>query len=194
MSSSSEHVSREIETFCPGKNTKSSPDHASDDSQRDFDITTPSDKQRTAPPNIGDLIVYDGDGGSGDVVHADRGQVAEEDERESERARQAIYEQWDEEERKMKALEAEEWALKRKAPIQAHLQALHQAYRNVDPEYTVFAFGGTISGNEIDAGNLTLHVSRRVSVVEAGSRFDGQMRKKGNVDKRRKKGTRSPKK
>ena len=194
MSSSSIHVGRKIDIFCPGKNTKSSPDPAPDDSQRDINITTPSDKQHTAPPNIGDMIVNDGDGGAGDAGHVDRGQMPEEDDRESERARQAIYDQWDEEERKMKALEAEDWALKRKAPIQAHLQALHEAYRNVDPEYTVFAFGGTIPSDEVDAENLTLHVSRRVSVDEAGSRFDGQMRKKGNVDKRRKKGTRSPKK
>jgi hypothetical protein len=115
----------------------------------------------------------------------------------SQRAREprlAICDQWDEEERRTKSLEAEEWALKRKAPIQAHLQALHQAYRNVDPEYTVFAFGGTIPSNEIDAGKLTLNVAHRVSLDEAGSRFDGQMKKTGDVGKRRKKGTRSPKK
>jgi hypothetical protein len=194
MSDSSVYISGEIETPYPGKNTKSSPDLASDDSPRDIDSTTPSDKQHTAPTIIVDMSDYEGDSGAGDVRHANRSQVPEEDQRESERARQAIYDQWDEEERRMKALEAEEWALKRKAPIQAHLNALHEAYRNVDPEYTVFAFGGTIPTDEIDAGGLTLHVAHRVSLDEAGSRFDGQMKKKGDVGQRRKKGTRSPKK
>jgi hypothetical protein len=165
-----------------------SPNSAPDDSPRDVD------HQHTAPPDVGDLSLYDGDGGAGDVRHANRSQIPEEDERESERARQAIYDQWDEEERRMKALEAEEWEAKRKAPIQAHLQALDEAYRNVDPEYTAFAFGGTIPADEIDAGKLTLHVAHRVSLDEAGSRFDGQMKKTGDVGKRRKKGTRSSKK
>jgi hypothetical protein len=194
MSDSSAYIPGEIETPYPGKNTTSSLDHASDDSQRDIDITTPSDKQHTAPQNIVDMSGHEGNGGSEDVGHNNRSQAPEEDEPESERARLAIYDQWDEEERRIKSLEAEEWALKRKAPIQAHLQALHQAYRNVDPEYTVFAFGGTIPSNEIDAGKLTLNVAHRVSLDEAGSRFDGQMKKTGDVGKRRKKGTRSPKK
>jgi hypothetical protein len=167
---------------------------APDDSQRDVDITPSSDKQHIAPAIIVDMSDYEGDSGAGDMRHANRSQVPGEDERESERARQAIYDQWDEEERRMKALEAEEWALKRKEPIQAHLQALHEAYRNVDPEYTVFAFGGTIPSNEVDAGKLTLHVAHRVSPDEAASRFDGQMKKKGDVGPRKKKGTRAPKK
>jgi hypothetical protein len=190
----SRHIERLSEVMDPDSPGIASPTPAPDDSQRDIDITTPSDNQHTAPPGIGDLPMYDGDSGSGYVGQADRSQVPEEEERESERARQAIYDQWDEEERRMKALEAEEWASKRKAPIQAHLQALHEAYRNVDPEYTVFAFGGTIPSNEVDAGKLTLNVAHRVSLDEAGSRFDGQMKKTGDVGKRRKKGTRSPKK
>jgi len=171
-----------------------SPNPAPDDSQRDVDVSSSSDKLHTAPPNIVNMAGYEGDGRYGEMEHAKGSPVREDDERESDAARQAIYDQWDEEERRMKALEAEEWALKRKAPIQKHLQALHEAYRNVDPEYTVFAFGGTIPANEIDAGSLTLHVARRVSRDEAGPRFDGQMRKKGDVGQRRSKGTRSPKK
>jgi hypothetical protein len=85
--------------------------------------------------------------------------------------------------------------VKRKEPIQAHLEALHlhQAYINVDPEYTVFAFGGTIPPEEIDAGNLTLHVASWGSLGEENTRFDGQMRKQGNVVKRRKRACRGNK-
>lgn len=194
MSDSSASISRETETPYPGKNTKSSPDHAPEASQRDIEISIPSDKQHTAPTIIVDMSDYEVDSGAGDVRYPDRSQIPDEDERESERARQAIYDQWEEEERRMKALEAEEWEAKRKAPIQAHLQASHEAYRNVDPEYTVFAFGGNIPADEIDAGKLTLHVAHRVSLEEASCRFDGQMKKTGDIGKRRKKGTRSPKK
>jgi hypothetical protein len=125
---------------------------------------------------------------------SNRSQVPEEDERESDTVREATFDHWDEEERKMKGLEAEEWALKRKAPIQAHLQALHESYRDVDPEYPVFAFGGTIPADEIDAEKLTLRVAHRVSLEEASCRFDGQMKKTGDVGQRTRKGTRSPKK
>jgi len=167
-----------------------SPNPAPDDSQRDVDVSSSSDKLHTAPPNIVNMSGYEGDGRCGEIGSP----VREDQEQESDAARQAIYDQWDEEERRMTALEAEEWALKRRSPIQIHLQALHEAYRNVDPEYTVFAFGGTILSDEVDAESLTLHVARRKSADEAGSRFDGQMRKKGDVGQRRKKGTRSPKK
>jgi hypothetical protein len=83
--------------------------------------------------------------------------------------------------------------VKRKGPIQAHLEALHQAYRNVDPEYTVFAFGGTIPPEEVDAGKLTLHVASWGSLDEGDARFDGQTRKEGNVVKRRKRARRTNK-
>jgi len=81
---------------------------------------------------------------------------------------------------------------KRTQPIQVHLEAFHQAYQHVDPEYTVFAFGGTIPSDEVDAGKLTLHVTRRVLLEDESCRFDGQMRKTGTVGKGRKKGARSP--
>jgi hypothetical protein len=48
--------------------------------------------------------------------------------------------------------------LERQEPIQAHLEALHQAFWNVDPEYTVFAFGGTIPKEEISCEELVLRV------------------------------------
>jgi hypothetical protein len=44
------------------------------------------------------------------------------------------------------------------APIQAHLEALHHAFRNVDPRYTIFAFGGTIPSTKIKCEDLTLRV------------------------------------
>jgi hypothetical protein len=48
--------------------------------------------------------------------------------------------------------------LERQEPIQAHLEALHQAFWNVDPEYTVFAFGGTIPKEEISCEEMVLRV------------------------------------
>jgi hypothetical protein len=53
--------------------------------------------------------------------------------------------------------------LERQEPIQAHLEALHQAFWNVDPEYTVFAFGGTIPKEEISCEELVLRVWKDVS-------------------------------
>ena len=156
-----------------------SPNPAPDDSQRDVDTSPFSDKQHTATPNIMNMPDIEVNDGFGDLGQPEGSPIGKNDERESNADRRAIYDQWDQKERRMKTREAEGWSLKRTAPIQAHLHALHEAYRNVDPEYTVFAFGGTIPANEIDAGKLTLHVASRVSVDEAGSRFDGQMRKKG---------------
>jgi hypothetical protein len=46
----------------------------------------------------------------------------------------------------------------KRAPIQAHLEALHHAFRNVDPRYTIFAFGGTIPSTKIKCEDLTLRV------------------------------------
>jgi hypothetical protein len=112
-----------------------------------------------------------------------------EDEQGSDVARLARYDRYEDEARR----EIEKWEAKRKEPIQIHLEALHQAYRNVDPEYTVFAFGGTIPPEEIDAGNLTLHVASWGSLGEENTRFDGQMRKQGNVVKRRKRACRGNK-
>jgi hypothetical protein len=57
-------------------------------------------------------------------------------------------------------------ALERQEPIQAHLEALHQAFWNVDPEYTVFAFGATIPEEEISCEELGLRVWRDVSEKE----------------------------
>jgi hypothetical protein len=57
----------------------------------------------------------------------------------------------------------ERWVLERQEPIQAHLEALHQAFWNVDPEYTVFAFGGTIPKEEISCEELVLRVWKDVS-------------------------------
>jgi hypothetical protein len=56
--------------------------------------------------------------------------------------------------------------LERQEPIQAHLEALHQAFWNVDPEYTVFAFGGTIPKEEISCEELVLRVWKDVSGKE----------------------------
>jgi hypothetical protein len=53
--------------------------------------------------------------------------------------------------------------LERQEPIQAHLEALHQAFWNVDPEYKVFAFGGTIPKEEVSSEELILRVWRDVS-------------------------------
>jgi hypothetical protein len=53
--------------------------------------------------------------------------------------------------------------LERQEPIQAHLEALHQAFWNVDPEYTVFAFGGTIPKEELSCEELVLRVWKDVS-------------------------------
>jgi len=86
----------------------------------------------------------------------------------------AWYDRYEEEDRFRKAKEAEPWELKKKEPIQIHLQALHQAYRNIDPAYTVFAFGGTIPPDEIDAGKLIIEVKRWGSLDEVDCRFDGQ--------------------
>jgi hypothetical protein len=44
------------------------------------------------------------------------------------------------------------------APIQAHLEALHHAFRNVDPKYTIFAFGGTIPSTKIKCEDLKIRV------------------------------------
>ena len=53
--------------------------------------------------------------------------------------------------------------LERQEPIQTHLEALHQAFWNVDPEYTVFAFGGTVPKEEISCEELVLRVWKDVS-------------------------------
>jgi hypothetical protein len=50
--------------------------------------------------------------------------------------------------------------LERQEPIQIRLEALHQAFWNVDPGYTVFAFGGTIPKEEISCEDLVLRVWR----------------------------------
>lgn len=52
----------------------------------------------------------------------------------------------------------EQRALERQEPIQAHLENLHHAFWNVDPDYTVFAFGGTISRGEVDIRQMALRV------------------------------------
>lgn len=104
-------------------------------------------------------------------------------------ARRAIFSRYSEDARR----EVENCEAKRKDPIQTHLDALHQSYRNVDPEYTVFAFGGTIPPKEVDAASLTLHVVSWRSLDEEKSRFDGQMRKQGKVAKRRKRACRGSK-
>jgi hypothetical protein len=60
----------------------------------------------------------------------------------------------------------ERWVLERQEPIQAHLEALHQAFWNVDPDYTVFAFGGTIPKEEISCEELVLRVWKDANVKE----------------------------
>jgi hypothetical protein len=52
----------------------------------------------------------------------------------------------------------EKRALEKQEPIQAHLENLHRAFWSVDPDYTIFAFGGTISRDQVDAGKLALRV------------------------------------
>ena len=42
--------------------------------------------------------------------------------------------------------------------IQAHLEFIHQAFSNVDPKFTIFAFGGTISADQIKCEDLRLRV------------------------------------
>jgi hypothetical protein len=108
-------------------------------------------------------------------------ELAVEDEEEGDVASQGSNDCYCEEARR----EIKNCKVKRKEQIQAHLEALHQAYRNVDPEYTVFAFGGTILPEEVDAGKLTLHVASWGSLDEGDARFDGQIRKQGNTVKRR---------
>jgi hypothetical protein len=54
----------------------------------------------------------------------------------------------------------------RQEPIQAHLEALHKAFWSVDPEYTVFAFGGTIPKEEISCEELVLRVWKDANVKE----------------------------
>jgi hypothetical protein len=115
--------------------------------------------------------------------------LAVQNEEEGDVASQGSNDLYDEEARR----EIEEWEAKRKEPIQIHLEALHQAYRNVDPEYTVFAFGGTIPPEEVDAGTLILRVARWGTLDEVNTRFDGQMRKQGAATKNRKR-TPSPSK
>jgi len=43
-------------------------------------------------------------------------------------------------------------------PIQAHLEFIHQAFSNVDPKFTIFAFGGTILADQIKCEDLRLRV------------------------------------
>jgi len=52
----------------------------------------------------------------------------------------------------------EQRALEQQEPIQAHLENLHQAFWNVDPDYTVFAFRGTIPRDQVDIRQMALWV------------------------------------
>jgi hypothetical protein len=49
----------------------------------------------------------------------------------------------------------------RQEPMQSHLENLHQAVRNVDPNFTVFAFGGTIPQEQVSTQDLVLRVSKQ---------------------------------
>jgi len=175
-----------------GNVTMSSPERALDGSRRGKYESSFIDERHAAASKFDDISGDAGDGGYGDEDYGNDPQVSEQDEPEKDVDCQAIYDRWDEEKRIRLALEAEEWAAKRNQPIQAHLEALHQAYQHVDPEYTVFAFGGTIPSDEVDAGKLTLHVTRRVLLEHESCRFDGQMGKQDQFGKGRKKGARSP--
>jgi len=59
-------------------------------------------------------------------------------------------------------------------PIQAHLEFLHQAFRNVDPKFTVFAFGGTISSDQVDCKDCILRVwkDHSIGVVDLTAEID----------------------
>lgn len=59
--------------------------------------------------------------------------------------------------------------LERQQPIQKHLQALHQACCNVDPDYTVFAFGGIISSDQVDCEDLVLRVLKEEGATGVGT-------------------------
>jgi hypothetical protein len=50
---------------------------------------------------------------------------------------------------------------KRQEPMQSHLENLHQAVRNVGPNFTVFAFGGTISPEQVSTLDLVLRVTKQ---------------------------------
>jgi hypothetical protein len=52
----------------------------------------------------------------------------------------------------------EQRAREKAEPIQAHLEFLHHAFQNVDPKYTIFAFGGRIPSEEVDCKDLKLKV------------------------------------
>ena len=52
----------------------------------------------------------------------------------------------------------EQRASERQEPIQAHLENLHHAFWNVDPDYTVFAFGQTIPRDQVDIRQMALRV------------------------------------
>lgn len=43
-------------------------------------------------------------------------------------------------------------------PIQTHLEFIHQAFSNVDPEFMIFAFGGTIPADQVKCEDLQLRV------------------------------------
>jgi len=63
-------------------------------------------------------------------------------------------------------------------PIQSHLEFIHQAFSNVDPEFTIFAFGGTIPADQIKCEDLRLRVWQRTSTP---TRQDAGVKDKGDL-------------
>jgi hypothetical protein len=171
----------------------SSPGTTSADSGTiDNNLSTSIDRQYITHPRDNLLLEYD-DNGQNIEIHLRMGGhhyasvYLPEKQQETDKARQARYDSYAKKEPRWKVVEDEQWETKRKEPIQAHLEALHEAYGNVDPEYTVFAFGGTIPPEEVDAGTLSIHVARWGSLDEVDTRFDGQIGKQAQAAKSRKK-------
>jgi hypothetical protein len=72
-----------------------------------------------------------------------------------------------------------EMRLREKAdPIQTHLEFIHQAFSNVDPEFTIFAFGGTIPADQIKSSDLQLRVWQQLSTTtgQADGKREGERR------------------